>query len=574
MLHRLSASDDRFRPIEFHAGLNLIVAERAPDASEQDSRNARGKTSLLHALNYCLGGNRPTAFKPLAEEGWSFSLDLDLFGQRVRATRSLSGGGRIVVEAAQRTPPILGEYLRDDGTVSLADWKFLLGLAFFALDDVSEDVKEGISARTLLSYVVRLEAPRDPTKVIAQQSASSSRQHLAYLLGLDWRFTHDLSALERQEEGFKALKYMSEADVVPGLLEDEAELLMRREEAERELEVLRSASESFVVIEDHEALLAESDHVAAELTELNDEQVIGNRLMALYHESTPPPVEDAEGDRVEDLYRELGFAFTEEALRRLDEVSAFHQTLTRNRQRFLETEIRRLTTETAERSRRIAALQTRRQEILRELAAGGGLDDLLELQRRVADATARVGALDEAIQRVRDVSAARERLSVEQATKRRDARDALDESREFVDSVNERFSGMIRQLYDRSASVTVDVDKLGYKFSVKVSGSSSSGITRMKLLALDLTLMELSRFGRHPHFLAHDSVVYDGVDPRQVAGALLLGREVATAVGGQYIVTMNTNDVPQSVAEQPWYEDCVRRVILDTEVGGAFGVDF
>ena len=83
MLRRLSANKEEFKPIDFSDGLNIIVAERDPEASETDSRNARGKTSLLQAINYCLGSNRPASFQALADDDWAFTLELDLFGDRV-----------------------------------------------------------------------------------------------------------------------------------------------------------------------------------------------------------------------------------------------------------------------------------------------------------------------------------------------------------------------------------------------------------------------------------------------------------------------------------------------------------
>lgn len=575
MLRRLSANKDEFKPIEFSDGLNLIVAERDPDASETDSRNARGKTSLLQAINYCLGSNRPAGFKALADEDWAFTLELDLFGDQVAATRRLKGGSRVAVQSKTGSAdPVLSEYRREDGTVSLADWKFLLGLALFGLDEQFESGEQGISVRTLLSYAIRLEAPRDPTKILSQQPAWSSRQHVAFLLGLDWRYTQELTRMQKDQDAFKALAYATEVDLVPGLVENEADLLIRRGELERELTSAQQQANAFIVLEDPDGTLAESDEVANELVALNDEQMVDTRLLTLYRESIDETAEESDDAGVGEIYRELGLVFSPAALRRFDEVEAFHQTLAGNRRRFIESEIVRLQAAIREREPRVQALQRRRQDLVRQLASGGGLDDLLELQRRVSDAAARLESLDEAIQKVRSVSVAQETLNVRKATTRRDARDALERDREFIDAVNSRFSGMIRTLYGRSASLTVAIDEYGYKFSTKVSGSSSSGITKMQLFAFDQTLMELSRRSRHPHFLIHDSAVFDGVDPRQVAGALNLARSVVSASGSQYIVTLNTNDVPEAVSTADWYTAAVKRTILDTEKGGAFGVHF
>ncbi len=149
MLHSLSANSDEFQEVTFGPGMNLILAERAPGASEQHSRNARGKTSLIQAINYCLGGNRPAAFKSLADDGWEFTLGMDLFGTEIRVTRSLQGGSRVHVDSlGSAVPRFLLEYMRDDGTIALQDWKFLLGLGMFSLAE--ESVAHGLSSRTRL----------------------------------------------------------------------------------------------------------------------------------------------------------------------------------------------------------------------------------------------------------------------------------------------------------------------------------------------------------------------------------------------------------------------------------------
>ncbi|ATI35603.1 hypothetical protein CPI83_28675 [Rhodococcus sp. H-CA8f] len=574
MLHRISSNKKEFQPIKFVSGLNLIVADRAPGASEQHSRNARGKTSVIRAINYCLGSSKPIEFKPLADSGWAFTLELDLFESRVWATRGVKGETRVsITTSGGRADVVLEDYLREDGTISLSDWKFLLGLGLFGLDQEVETNAQSISPRTLLSYVIRLDAPKDPTKTFAAQPAWSSREHVAFLLGLDWQYTQKLSRMEQDENAFKALTYAQNVQLVPGLMEDESELILRRTETERELAAVTRQAEEFNVLEDPQGVLEQANQVAAEITSKMDDQISAERLLMLYNESMHEPEESAD-DLVGDVYRELGLIFSPDALRRFEQVELFHSGLLRNRSRFIQAEIERLERQINDRRPEIDALQDERQNLLRQLSSGGGLDDLLELQRRVMETTSQLQNLDGALKLIRRVFAAEDALKVSQATCRRDAREDLNRDRDFLDMVNTRFSEMISYLYGKSGSITVEVDKLGYKFTIKVASSSSTGITKMKLFVFDLTLMEQSRKNRHPHFLIHDSVVFDGVDPRQIAGAINLARTSSEAAGTQYIATLNSNDVPDSISNAEWYHDCVRRVILDTEVGGAFGIEF
>jgi uncharacterized protein YydD (DUF2326 family) len=86
-----------------------------------------------------------------------------------------------------------------------------------------------------------------------------------------------------------------------------------------------------------------------------------------------------------------------------------------------------------------------------------------------------------------------------------------------------------------------------------------------------------TRRGLGPGFLIHDSHLCDGVDERQVAKALQLGADHASAVGYQYIVTMNSDALPRD-GFRPGFD--VSRFVLPTkltdatETGGLFGLRF
>ncbi|SRR6266478_4160333 len=73
-------------------------------------------------------------------------------------------------------------------------------------------------------------------------------------------------------------------------------------------------------------------------------------------------------------------------------------------------------------------------------------------------------------------------------------------------------------------------------------GDRGAGISQMEIFCLDLALFSITgRERRGPEFLIHDSDLFDGVDERQIARALQLGAAAAREVGGQYIVTMNSD---------------------------------
>ena len=80
-----------------------------------------------------------------------------------------------------------------------------------------------------------------------------------------------------------------------------------------------------------------------------------------------------------------------------------------------------------------------------------------------------------------------------------------------------------------------------------------------------------------PGFLAHDSHLFDGVDERQIAGALMLGSRATNGKGLQYIVTMNSDIFDRL----PLSEEIDRggvvlpmRISDETDTGGLFGFRF
>lgn len=515
---------------------------------------------------------------PLGVAGWSFSLELDLFGSTLTATRKLKGGNKLRLEYPAELAGTLRPYVDENSAVTVEDWKFLLGLGLFALDRVGGPGDRGISPRTLISYVVRTDAVKDPLKIIPQQPAWSSREHVAYLLNLNWELVRDLSRLEEDSDTYKAIARATKHNLLPRALRPEPELMLELVEAQRNLAELTSRVQGFQVVDDPDGLIVRADRVTEELKELRNEALVDRRMIELYSESieSEQEVEDVGvGDAVAELYGEMQRAFNSEALQSFEKVEAFHRQVMGNRRRFLSSELERLRARQAERDEKIRELTGSRNTILAVLDAGGALEELSALQNECTQAAARVTEVEAALSNVRDLAEAQEGVRVQKAQLRQETARDLSSNRQKLDSVAARFDRMMQDLYGMGGVLTAEVDDLGFKFTIRVSTSASGGVTRMQLLCFDLTLMaEGAGENHHPGFLIHDSVVFDGVDPRQVAAGLSLVKETVEQVGGQYICTMNSNDVPVSVGKSDWFIEGTRRIILDTEEGGILGTSF
>lgn len=574
MFIRLSANHDEFKPINFQPGFNAIIADRAHNSTDQDSRNARGKSTVLLLMNYVLAGNLHKSLRPLADDGWEITLTLEMFGGTVAATRSLATGRKLSITADGPARDVIRPWL-SEGQITLDNWKELLGLSLFRLEPLEKETSRGLSVRTLLSYVIRTETPKDPLKVIAQQSATSSREHVAFLLGLDWEVIHELSAVKKGLEQLKAITAASREGLV-ATLRPEDELVLERSSLKNEADEWRQRISGFRILEDPNSLVARADRLTARISLLRDEAVVDRRMRELYVSSLSETQGDDTGALpVEELFSAAGAILADGFKRRASDVRNFHTALLANRRLFLRDEIEQLDERIRARAAELSRLDEQRDGALRTLDAGGALDELNEMRAELSDIESHMAALDLQIEQARELVTRREELKLEQSTKRNEATRYLAASRGKLDRISDRFSQKMRQLYGKDAALTVSVDDSGYKFAIRASGSGSSGVDRMTLFCFDLTMLEEGiTTAHHPDFLVHDSSVFDGVDPRQRAGALQFAQSMVESTGGQYICTINSNDVPDEVLDQEWFKAGVVRTVLDTETGGLLGREF
>lgn len=139
--------------------------------------------------------------------------------------------------------------------------------------------------------------------------------------------------------------------------------------------------------------------------------------------------------------------------------------------------------------------------------------------------------------------------------------------------------GAIEQLYsDRTGGFVVAAEDGGPEFEISIQGDRGGGISQIEIFCLDLALLSLTAdTKRGPRFLIHDSHLFDGVDERQVSKALQLGKATADRIGGQYLVTMNSDifdRLPLPAAFNKQAHVLSTRLSDNGEEGGLFGFRF
>ena len=103
MLHRIYSDLKSFKELKFSPGFNIILAQKSPGATDRQTRNGAGKSSITDIIHFLLGSNatKGSIFKSAALERYVFGLDFDLYGERIRVERSGRKPSKVLLFDAQ-----------------------------------------------------------------------------------------------------------------------------------------------------------------------------------------------------------------------------------------------------------------------------------------------------------------------------------------------------------------------------------------------------------------------------------------------------------------------------------------
>lgn len=150
MIRSVTANQPTFKTVQFGPGLNVVWADRTKDSTKKDSRNGLGKSTLIEIIHFCLGST-PKKGKGLMVEAladWEFTLELDVSGKTVRATRATGKPRRITVEGDATGLPRSGRASGGECFVDVNDWTDWLGQRLFGLSSAEQPPKyqpQGVS---------------------------------------------------------------------------------------------------------------------------------------------------------------------------------------------------------------------------------------------------------------------------------------------------------------------------------------------------------------------------------------------------------------------------------------------
>jgi uncharacterized protein YydD (DUF2326 family) len=589
MILSIESSIPTFKSARFHAGLNVLLADTKPDSTEKQTRNSAGKTSLVEIIHFLLGANcdKDSLFRTDALIDHSFSGVVEIGGAPLKISRSGSDPSKIFIDDGREKAQ--GLTTRDEKSsgrsyISNTNWRTYLGHMMFQIPLIAGesafDQPGAPSFRSLFSYFARRRTSGsffNPEQHAQQQQRGDWQVNLSYLLGLDWEIPCEFQRVRDREKQLEQLKKAAQGNLFGQVIGTVAELRPQLTIAESRARKLREQLANFEVLESYRDLAQRAARAKTEMQASGREAVSLNESLQ-YLESALSSEMPPERDDLQQMYVAAGIELPEVALRRFEDVSRFYSSVVENRRTHLENQISEVRQQIAKGDQRMASLDVERRDILRTLEGRGALEDFLRLQSELALLEASAASLRERFKAAEALESDSTQLEIDRTNLKRRLQEDYKERKDILDRAILIIADTISELYDdRTGRFVVEATENGPDFKISIEGDRGGGISSMEIFCLDLTLYRITtdRLGG-PGFLIHDSHLFDGVDERQIARALLLGQRAAGSTG-QYIVTMNSDIFDRLPLSEEIYRDEVilaTRLSDETETGGLFGFRF
>ncbi|KLD71351.1 ABC-three component system protein [Xanthomonas pisi] len=590
MIVSIESSLKSFKAVRFHSGLNVLLSDRTSDSTNKQTRNSAGKTSLIEVIHFLLGADceKDSLFRLDELIEHTFKGTFRIGGELLTIARTGSDPSKIFLisggEESKDIPRKLDK-ASERFYVSNVNWRVFLGHAMFGLpaDERGTLFDESFTPtfRSMFSYFVRRRNSGgfiSPERQAEKQQRWDWQVNLSYLFGLDWQIPFAFNKIRAREKTLDELKKAVKIGALGSVIGTVAELRPQVTIAEAKASKLRQNLEQFEVLDSYKSLSKRAGQIKTEMQTLTRQSVTLNEtldhLQEALHSERPPQRSD-----IQQLYAAAGIELPGVALRRFDDVSNFYESVVANRRVHLEQEISDVRSRIEGVESGLSRLDDERSSILRTLQGRGALDEFLAMQRDLADVEANAASLRERFKAAEALEGETTKLDIDRAELKRKLQEDHHIREKVLDEAILIIADAIAELYDdRAGRLVVAATENGPEFRISIEGDRGGGIANMEIFCFDLALLQIvtKRYGG-PGFLIHDSHLFDGVDERQVAGALRLGRETSEELQQQYIVTMNSDIFDRLPADE---STDLRGAVLDTrlsdhtEDGGLFGFRF
>lgn len=553
---------DLFGPIEFNAGLNVVLAEiRLPENQDKDTHNL-GKTTLGRLIDYCfLAGREPKFFLFKHEDLFK---DFVFFFEIELADSSYVTVRRGVVEATKISFKKHDAVRQDFSQLPKADWDH---------DDLPFD-----RAREMLDSLLdwRAISPWQYRKGLGYQLRSQDdyqdvfqlrrfagkhadwKPYVAHILGFDHKpiDLHYEKQAQLEEKKSKAETVKTE---LGGSVDDigkiEGILLLKQKDADKKQKLLDAFD---FRQQDKESTKELVDEIDTSIGALNAQRYSLNQAKRKIVASLEEDQILFNSEEAQRLFKEAGVLFSGQIKKDFDQLLEFNRAITEERRVYLLEERTEVENELKRIGSDLNALGKRRSDMLSFLSGTDVFakykqvtDDLVTLRADIASLERQRGFL----RRLQELRGEIRTLSEEsthlqsQIEANVEAQSANNAS--MFSSIRLFFSEIVEDVIAHKALLNVFVNKEGHlEFRAEIlddAGNATSadlGHTYRKLLciAFDLAVARAHLDDKFPRFVYHDGV-FESLDERKKVNLLKVIREYAN-LGVQPVITLIDSDMP------------------------------
>ncbi len=584
MIHRVFSSTlSSFKELNFHQGLNVLLSEKSTGATERQTRNAAGKSSMVEIVHFLLGSdcNKKSIFLCPDLITHRFGLKFDLTSSQIEVERAGQEPSRIIINKGDTSSwPVASSLDKKTGEIFLSNtkWKEILGKIVFGIS--TEWPRFSPTFRSLISYFARrmdVGGFKNPKQQSEKQAECDQQVAISFLLDIDWDIPREIEEVRQKENSLKILKRELKSGVLGSVIGTASSLKTKLTIVERRFKKLQQEINSFHVLPEYRELEHEASELVLKINDLSNQNVIDEESIREIEEaiSSEKPPKQTE---VRKIYKEAGIVLPDIALKRLEDVERFHSAIVSNRRSHLKGELDTLRNKIDKRRREMEKIDQRRRQNMEILNTHGALDQSVKLQQELNRLHVEVEELRRQHEIAEKIETTGADLSIERKQLYKRLIDDYKEQEELLKEAIITFEDLSSELSEREGSLTITPTERGPEFDVQVEAKRSRGITNMQIFCFDMMLIVLCQKRKTgPGFLIHDSHLFDGMDSRQVAKAIEIGARTAEEHKFQYIVTMNSDMVPFAEFSKNFrFNDYVLPVKLTdaTVDGGLFGFRF
>lgn len=557
-----SDNPDVFEPVEFVAGLNVVMAEiRLPENRKKDTHNL-GKTTLGRLLDFCLLSGKDSnlfLFKHLdLFEPFVFFLEVELEDASfVTIRRSVADATKISFKKHEAGR-------QDFSDLSLSEWDHRdipLKRAKELLDGLLDwRALKPWSYRKVLGYLLRSQEDfRDVFHLHKFASKHADwKPFLAHLLGFDAKLL--------SEHYQKAQELSDKQDIeqtikkeLGGSIEEigkiEGILLLKQRDAEKKQELLDAFD--FRTL-DKERTKRIVDEIDERIATLNTERysLSHNRKKVLASLEEDQILFDP--DEAQRLFEEAGVSFKGQIKKDFQQLIAFNRAITEERRGYLQEERAEIEAELKRVNTELNALGKKRSDMLSFLSGTDIFAKYKELSDEMITLRADIQTLEsqrDYLHRLQELRTEIRTLTEErnhlQAQIEVDVEKRNSDQESLFSTIRVFFSEIVDEVIDRKALLSVALNQYCHmEFKAEIldeAGNATSadlGHTYRKLLcvAFDLAVLRAYLDVEFPRFVYHDGV-FESLDDRKKENLLTVLRQHAE-FGLQPIITLIDSDLP------------------------------